>query len=103
MIWLTLNPHYATVYGGTGVAIVGGAEATVRTGATIYMPRNTSVRLRNTGAEPLRIAAIFSRPGYDGYMRDISVAAGQPAIPLSVQELTAIRAHHRADAIYEQP
>lgn len=91
------------VYGGTGVAVVGGSESTVRAGATIYMPRNTSVRLRNTGTEPLRIAAIFSQPGYDEYMRDISVAAGEAAKPLSVEELTAIRARHRAHAIYEQP
>ena len=91
------------VSGGTGVAVVGGAESTVRAGATIYMPRNTSVRLRNTGTEPLRIAAIFSQPGYDEYMRDISVAEGEVAKPLSLEELTAIRARHRAHAVYEQP
>ena len=91
------------VYGGTGVAVIGGAEATVHEGATIYMPRNTSVRLRNTGTEPLRIAAIFSQPGYDEYMRDISVPEGEVARPLSLEELTAIRARHRAHAIYEQP
>jgi len=91
------------VYGGTGVAVVSGSESTVRAGATIYLPRNTSVRLRNTGTEPLRIAAIFSQPGYDEYMRDISVADGEAAKPLSVEELTAIRARHRAHAIYEQP
>ena len=91
------------VYGGTGLAVVGGSESTVHAGATIYMPRNTSVRLRNTGTEPLRIAAIFSQPGYDEYMRDISVAEGEAAKPLSVEELTAIRARHRAHAIYEHP
>lgn len=87
------------VYGGTGLAVVGGSESTVRAGATIYMPRNTSVRIRNTGTEPLRIAAIFSQPGYDEYMRDISVADGEAAKPLAVEELTAIRARHRAHAI----
>jgi oxalate decarboxylase/phosphoglucose isomerase-like protein (cupin superfamily) len=91
------------VYGGTGYAEVGGRADTVRAGATIYMPRNTAVRLRNTGSTPLRIAAFFSRPGYETYMRDISVPEGAPAPPLTVEELTAIRARHRADAIYEQP
>ncbi|MEO6864391.1 MAG: cupin domain-containing protein [Gemmatimonadaceae bacterium] len=91
------------VYGGTGYAVVGGRADTVRAGATIYMPRSTSVRLRNTGTEPLRIIAVFSRPGYEAYMRDISVPEGAPAPPLTVEELTAIRARHRADAIYEQP
>lgn len=91
------------VYGGTGQAVLGEREATVRTGSTIYMPRNTSVRLRNTGTEPLRIAAIFSQPGYDAYMREISVAEGEPATPLTVEELTAIRARHRAHVLYQQP
>jgi mannose-6-phosphate isomerase-like protein (cupin superfamily) len=48
---------------GIGVAVLDGREATVRAGATIYMPRNTSVRLRNTGTVPLRTIAIFSQPG----------------------------------------
>jgi quercetin dioxygenase-like cupin family protein len=91
------------VYGGTGLAVLGGREAVVQTGATIYMPRNTAVRLRNTGTEPLGIAAFFSQPGYDEYMRDISVAEGTVAPPLTLEELTAIRALHRAHAVYETP
>lgn len=91
------------VYGGTGIAVLEGSQSAVSTGATIYMPRNTSVRLRNTGTGPLRIAAIFSQPGYDEYMRDISVAQGDVAMPLSVEELSAIRARHRAHVTYEKP
>ena len=91
------------IHAGTGAASVDGREATVSTGAMIYMPRNTSVRLRNTGSAPLRIVAIFSRPGYEEYMRDISVAEGQSAVPLSAAELTAIRAKHRAHVVYDQP
>lgn len=91
------------VYGGIGYATVGEHADTVRTGATIYMPRNTSVRLRNTGPGALRIVAIFSQPGYEAYMRDISVPEGSPAPPLTTEELTAIRTRHRAHVVYEQP
>lgn len=91
------------IHAGTGVARVGDEDAMVSAGAMIYMPRNTSVRLRNTGSGPLRIVAIFSQPGYEEYMRDISVPEGQAAVPLSVAELTAIRARHRAHVEYEQP
>lgn len=91
------------IHAGTGVAQLAGRQATVSAGAVIYMPRNTSVRLRNTGSGPLRIVAIFSRPGYEEYMRDISVAEGQVATPLSEAELTAIRARHRAHVIYDHP
>lgn len=91
------------VHAGTGVITMAGHEGPVSAGAIVYMPRNTGVRLRNTGTAPLRIAAIFSRPGYEDYMRDISVPEGQPAPPLSVAELTAIRARHHAHVTYEQP
>lgn len=91
------------VHAGTGVATLAGREATVGAGTVIYMPRNTSVRLRNTGTGPLRIVAIFSQPGYEEYMRDISVPEGQAAPPLSVEELSAIRARHHAHVAYERP
>jgi hypothetical protein len=83
------------------LAEIGGREATVGPGATIYLPRNASVRLKNTGTEPLSIVAIFSQPGYEEYMRDISVPEGEVATPLTVEELTAIRARHRAHVVYE--
>jgi quercetin dioxygenase-like cupin family protein len=91
------------VHAGTGRAVLAGRETVVREGATIYMPRNTSVRLTNVGTGALSIVAIFSRPGYDEYMRDISVPEGAPAPPLSAEELTAIRERHRAHVVYERP
>lgn len=91
------------IHGGTGLASLAGRQATVTTGATIYMPRNTVVGLRNTGTEPLRIVAIFSPPGYEEYLREISVPEGQTPAPLSVEELSAIRARHAHSAIYEKP
>jgi len=91
------------IHGGTGLALLAGRQATVTTGATIYMPRNTVVGLRNTGTEPLKIVAIFSQPGYEAYLREISVPEGQVATPLTVAELSAIRARHLDSAVYEKP
>ena len=91
------------VHGGTGLASVRGRQVVVGAGATIYMPRNTVVGLRNTGEGALRIVAIFSRPGYEEYLREISVPEGQVATPLTVEELSAIRARHVAYAVYERP
>ena len=89
------------IHAGIGLASLGGREATVTSGATIYMPRNTSVALRNTGTEPLKIAAFFSKPGYEEYLREITVPEGKVPTPLTVEELTAIRARHLGSAIYE--
>jgi quercetin dioxygenase-like cupin family protein len=91
------------IHGGTGTASLAGRQATVTTGATIYMPRNTVVGLRNTGTEPLKIVAIFSKPGYEEYLRDISVPEGESPTPLTVDELDSIRARHVGSAVYEKP
>ena len=91
------------IHGGTGLASLAGRQATVSTGATIYMPRNTVVGLRNTGTGPLKIVAIFSQPGYEEYLREISVPEGQIPTPLTVEELSAIRARHLDAAVYEKP
>lgn len=91
------------IYGGTGLAVLAGRQASVTTGATIYMPRNTVVGLRNTGTDPLRVVAVFSQPGYEAYLREISVPEGQTPTPLTVEELSAIRARHLDSAVYEPP
>ena len=91
------------IHGGSGLAALAGREAAVTTGATIYMPRNTVVGLRNTGAEPLKIVAIFSQPGYEEYLREISVPEGQNPTPLTLEELSAIRARHLDAAVYAKP
>ncbi len=87
---------------GAGLATLAGRESAVEAGALVFMPRNTVFTMRNTGSEPLRIVAVFSRPGYELYMRDISVPDGQAPAPLTVEELTAIRKRHSAHAIYGQ-
>ncbi len=91
------------IHGGSGEAILAGRRATVSSGATIYMPRNTVVSLRNSGREPLRIVAIFSQPGYEDYLREISVPEGKVSTPLTVPELASIRARHLETAVYERP
>ena len=90
------------IHAGTGLASLGGRQAVVTSGATIYMPRNTVVGLRNTGTEPLKIIGIFSRPGFEGYLREISVPEGQTPAPLTVDELEAIRSRHLGTVMYER-
>lgn len=105
-----ISPHHHPdseeilfVHRGQGTATLGNRTATVSEGATIFIPRNVRVSLRNTGAQPLAIVAIFSRPGFEEYQRAISVRQGQQAQPLSVSELRAIRNHHTQHVVYDQP
>ena len=77
------HPHAEEIlfiHRGTGVARLGSREVTVRAGATVYIPRNVSVGLRNTGAEPLSLVFIFPEPdGMAGQMRSGSVGIGEEA------------------------
>lgn len=105
----TISPHrhphseeVLFIHAGTGKAWLDGKESKIGPGTIIFMPVNTGVRLTNDGKEPISLVAIFSRPGFDKYQRDISVPASETAKPLTVEELTAIRAQHTEAVIYDK-
>lgn len=91
------------VHRGSGVATVGEREAPISAGSTVYIPSNVRITLRNTGTEPMAIAFVFSKPGFEDYLRDTSVPEGQPAPPLSNAERARIREKHKGHTVYEQP
>ncbi|MEP6834874.1 MAG: hypothetical protein ABJB74_15910 [Gemmatimonas sp.] len=88
---------------GTGVATLGARVSPVSAGATIYIPRHVQISLRNTGTEPLGVAFIFSKPGFEELMRDNSVREGQPVTPISAEERDQIRKRHSGHTIYPPP
>jgi quercetin dioxygenase-like cupin family protein len=90
------------VHSGTGAAELGDKSAAIAAGSTIYIPRLTRITVRNTGTEPLVIVAMFSQPGFEDYLRETSVPEGQPVVPLTSAEMSAIRAHHQSHVIYER-
>lgn len=83
------------IHTGEGMVTLDGHESHVSAGGTVYIPRNTTISLVNTGSEPLGLAFIFSKPGFEELMRDNSVLEGEPVIPLSPDERTRIQARHR--------
>lgn len=88
------------VHRGSGVASLGGRESPVSSGTTVYIPRNVSISVRNTGKEPLGIAFVFSKPGFEELMRDNSVLEGQPVTPITAEERERIRQKHRWHTVY---
>jgi oxalate decarboxylase/phosphoglucose isomerase-like protein (cupin superfamily) len=89
------------VHRGSGVVELGTRTEAFGTGATIYIPKATRVTVRNTGAEPLSITFVFSKPGFEEYLRDFSAPVGQPVVPLSAEERRAIQARHQWHTVYE--
>lgn len=101
------HPHAEEIlfiHRGTGVARLGAREVAVRAGATVYIPRNVSVGLRNTGAEPLSLVFIFPEPdGMAGQMRSGSVGIGEEAKPFTPEELAARNARASKHIIFDEP
>jgi quercetin dioxygenase-like cupin family protein len=91
------------VHRGEGLASLNGRSARVRTGATIYVPRNVTIALVNDGTEALGITFTFSKPGFEELMRDNSVLEGQPVTPMSAEERARIQAKHRWHTIAGPP
>ena len=57
-------------------ARVGNQERDLHAGATIYIPRNTWVTIKNIGDTPISLLAIFDGSGFERYLRCSSVPAG---------------------------
>jgi mannose-6-phosphate isomerase-like protein (cupin superfamily) len=89
------------IHQGSGVAKLGPRSEPVTTGGTVYIPKNTRASLQNTGTEPLVILAIFSRPGFEDYLRETSVAEGEKPGPMSVEELNRIRERYRGHIVFD--
>jgi quercetin dioxygenase-like cupin family protein len=72
----------------TGKARVwlGSESREVHAGAIVYIPSETWISLKNVGKESIRLAFVFSAPGFDEFMRCSSVPAGETPLPLSPQE-----------------
>jgi quercetin dioxygenase-like cupin family protein len=68
------------IQSGSAHAWLGTQERDVHAGAVIFIPSDTWVSLKNTGSEIIRLAFVFSAPGYDEFMRCTSVPAGDSVV-----------------------
>jgi mannose-6-phosphate isomerase-like protein (cupin superfamily) len=101
------HPHAEEIlfiHRGTGVARLGAREVAVSAGATVYIPRNVSVGLRNTGTEPLNLIFVFPEPdGMAGQMRSGSVPEGTEPTPFTPEELAARNARGGEHIVFDEP
>jgi len=91
---LILQTGRTRVYLGDTVREVG-------SGATVFIPQDTWISAEVIGNEPVSLVAIFSEPGFEEYMRAISVREGEPSAPMSKLELDAVRAQHPHAVAYK--
>jgi mannose-6-phosphate isomerase-like protein (cupin superfamily) len=89
------------VHRGHGVAMLGDHRAEVAAGTTIYVPHGTRVTMRNTGTEPITFAFVFADPTMSSYFRDGTVREGEPATPMTAEDVAARRARHREHIVID--
>ena len=74
---------------GTAHVWLGTQESDAHAGAVVFIPSDTWVSLKNIGTENIRLAFVFSDPGFDDFMRCASVPAGETSAKLSPEEFKA--------------
>jgi quercetin dioxygenase-like cupin family protein len=58
----------------------------------VFIPRDTWISATNTSNHDIHIVAVFSRQGFDRYMRAIGAKPGAPLTPVSPGDLPRLRA-----------
>ncbi len=77
---------------GGATVIVGDQRALAGPRSIVFIPRDTWISATNTSKHDIHELAIFSRHGYEQYMRGLGVKPGEPLTPLSPDEQTRLRA-----------
>ena len=86
---------------GTARIHEGNSERVVHAGAIVFIPAGTWISVTNIGKEHLEAVGIFSSPGFEEYMRDVSVREGEKNVPMTQAEDAAAAQKHVHDAIYQ--
>lgn len=74
------------IVSGSAKVHVGSHEGDARSGAIVFIPRDTWVSVQSAGKTPISLLFAFNAPGFDRYMRCESVPVGQRAQPVTVEE-----------------
>jgi quercetin dioxygenase-like cupin family protein len=89
------------IQSGTGRVTLGDKMQEAHAGAVVFIPRDTWIGMENIGKEHLTHIDVWSAPGFQEYMRAISVPKGEPNIPLSKAEVNELRKKYSHYGIYQ--
>jgi len=84
---------------GTAHVWLGTQESDAHAGAVVFIPSDTWVSLKNIGTKNIRLAFVFSDPGFDDFMRCASVPAGETSTKLSPEEFKACQ--HQGHVMFD--
>jgi len=81
---------------GTARVQLGKEQHTAGPGATVFIPQGTCIALANVGPDTFSMFFVFSSPGFERVLREVSSAAGAKPKPLT--PATRAAAFHRGHA-----
>ena len=87
------------IQSGTAHVWLGDKEGDVHAGGLVFIPSDTWISLKNTGAEPVSLVFVFSAPGFEETMRCNSVPADEKPTPLTPEERS--ECSHKGHAVVE--
>lgn len=88
---------------GTARVHLGDTVRDVHAGATIFIPANTWIAVSNIGSDSISLECVFSAPGFEEFMRESSVRAGEKNVPMTEAEDAASQKRHSHEVVYKQP
>jgi quercetin dioxygenase-like cupin family protein len=89
------------IQSGTGRVTLGDKVQEAHAGAIVFIPSDTWIGMENVGKDHLTHIDVWSAPGFQEYMRAISVSAGEPVVPLSKAEVNELRKKYSHYGIYQ--
>lgn len=72
---------------GGATVTVGDKRAVAGPHSIVFIPRETWVQVTNTGNSPIHLYGLFSRQGFENFLRARSVRPGEPLTPLTPEEV----------------
>jgi len=75
---------------GGATVTVGDKRAVAGPHSVVFIPRETWVSITNTGTTPIHLYALFSRQGFENFLRARSVRPGEPLTPLTPEEVRRV-------------
>jgi predicted cupin superfamily sugar epimerase len=69
----------------------------------VFIPAGTWISVDNIGKEGISLVGVFSAPGFEDFMRAVSVREGEKNVPMSQAENDQAEKMHLSDAIYKEP
>jgi mannose-6-phosphate isomerase-like protein (cupin superfamily) len=72
---------------GGATVTVGDKRAVAGPHSIVFIPRETWVQITNTGNSPIHLYGLFSRQGFENFLRARSVRPGEPLTPLTPEEV----------------